>query len=108
MSELASTQGCQMAHFQIKIQVWVNFGGTCNGRCGSILLPFGKILLPFDLFGGHSVYVFCGHFGIFYGHLVHFSSFGVLHHEKSGNPAFMYVLAGRTRLRGFTSKATST
>jgi hypothetical protein len=44
--------------------------------------------------------IFCGHwyilrsfgkcilwpFGSFYGHLVHFSSFGVLYQEKSGNP----------------------
>jgi hypothetical protein len=26
-------------------------------------------------------------FGIFYGHLVYFSRFGILHQEKSGNPA---------------------
>jgi hypothetical protein len=25
-------------------------------------------------------------FGIFYGHLVYFSRFGILHQEKSGNP----------------------
>jgi hypothetical protein len=25
-------------------------------------------------------------FGIFYDHLVHFSGFGILHQEKSGNP----------------------
>jgi hypothetical protein len=26
-------------------------------------------------------------FGIFYGHLVYFSHFGLLYYEKSGNPA---------------------
>jgi hypothetical protein len=26
-------QGCQMAYFQTKIPIWVNFGGSCcNGR----------------------------------------------------------------------------
>jgi hypothetical protein len=32
-------------------------------------------------------YIF-GSFSIFYGNLVHFSRFGMLHQEKSGNPAF--------------------
>jgi hypothetical protein len=27
-------------------------------------------------------------FVIFYDHLVHFSGFGIMYHEKSGNPAF--------------------
>jgi hypothetical protein len=26
-------QGCQMVYFQTKIQIWVNFGRSCNGRC---------------------------------------------------------------------------
>jgi hypothetical protein len=40
-------QGCQMFVFKPKIQIWVNFGGSCNGRW------------------------WC----IFYGHLVHFTVF---------------------------------
>jgi hypothetical protein len=69
------------------------------------------ILWPFGIFYGHSVYfmairytlwpfgIFCGHMvcfmviwyilwllSIFYGYLVHFSRFGTLHQEKSGNP----------------------
>jgi hypothetical protein len=32
-------------------------------------------------------YILC-HFGIIYGHLVYFSSFGIIYHEKSGNPGY--------------------
>jgi hypothetical protein len=56
-----------------KIPIWVNFGGSCNGRCWYILRPFGLI----------------------YGHLVYFTvvwyifpRFGIFYLEKSGNPAF--------------------
>jgi hypothetical protein len=35
--------------FKPKIQIWENFGGTCNGR-------FWYILWPFGLFYGHLVY----------------------------------------------------
>jgi hypothetical protein len=61
-----------------KIQIWINFGGFCNGRCCSIFWPFG-------LFYGHLVYLFYGHlvyfmvilyilwlFCIFYGYFVYF------------------------------------
>jgi hypothetical protein len=27
--------------FKPKIPIWVIFGGSCNGRCWHILLPFG-------------------------------------------------------------------
>jgi hypothetical protein len=37
----AFRQGCQMAYFQTKIPIWVNFRGSYNGRCWYILLPFG-------------------------------------------------------------------
>jgi hypothetical protein len=55
-----------------KYKFWVNFEGSCKGRCWYILCPFGIptyftviwcILLPF---------------GIFYGYLVYFSPFGML------------------------------
>jgi hypothetical protein len=35
--------------FNPKILIWVNFGGSCNGRCWYILWPFGQ-------FYGHLVY----------------------------------------------------
>jgi hypothetical protein len=58
--------------FKPKIPIWLNFGRSCNGRCWSILWPFGiGILRPF---------------GIFYGYLVYFPRFGMLYQEKSGNP----------------------
>jgi hypothetical protein len=44
-------QGCQMFFFKPKIPSWVNFVGPCNGRCWSILWPFGlHILRPFGLY----------------------------------------------------------
>jgi hypothetical protein len=36
--------------FKPKIQIWVKFGGSCNGRCGYILWTFGpfhRLLLNF-------------------------------------------------------------
>jgi hypothetical protein len=92
--------------FKPKIPIWVNFGAFRNGRCWYILWPFGLccghlvyfvviwyILWPFGLFYGHLVYIvlpfsiFCGHLpSISYGHLLHFSPFGMLYQKKSGNP----------------------
>jgi hypothetical protein len=46
--------------FKPKIQIWVNFGGSCNGKCWYMyFMAIWSIL-------GHLVYIFCGHFGIFY------------------------------------------
>jgi hypothetical protein len=76
--------------FKPKIPIWVNFGGSSNGRSyfmavWSILRPFGiGILWPFGLFYGHLVYL--RPLGIFCGHLVNVSRFGMLYQEKSGNP----------------------
>jgi hypothetical protein len=48
-----------------KIPIWVNFGGSCNGRCGSIVRPFSlhmyctavwSIVRLFGLFCCHLVY----------------------------------------------------
>jgi hypothetical protein len=47
-------------------------------------MPIWSVLRPFS--------ISCGHFGLFYGHLVHLSRFGMLYQEKSGNPVhIMYV-----------------
>jgi hypothetical protein len=32
---------CTFLKFQTKIQIWVYFGGSCNGRCWFIFVPFG-------------------------------------------------------------------
>jgi hypothetical protein len=46
-----------MAYFQTKkIPIWVNFGGSCNGRCWYILMAIWSILGPFGIFCGHLVY----------------------------------------------------
>jgi hypothetical protein len=46
-----------MCIFKPKITIWVNFGGSCNGRCWNILGPFGMFYVrPFSLFCGHLVY----------------------------------------------------
>jgi hypothetical protein len=54
--------------FEPKIPIWVNFGGSCDGRCWYILWPFG-------LFDGHLA-IFYGLFGMFYGNLVYFHRLG--------------------------------
>jgi hypothetical protein len=39
-----------------KIAIWVNFGGSCNGRIWYILyIDILSILRPFDTFYGHLV-----------------------------------------------------
>jgi hypothetical protein len=49
-------------------------------------------ICPFGIFYGYLGsfvtirYIFCS-FGTFCVHLVHFSSFGLMHQEKAGNPA---------------------
>jgi hypothetical protein len=69
----------RVARWFIFKQTWINFGGSCNGRCWYILLPFGK-------FSAHLVYLFCGYFGnsviIWY----IFPRFGMLCQDTSGNP----------------------
>jgi hypothetical protein len=35
------SNSCQMVCFKPKIQIWVNFGGSCNGRCRYILWTLG-------------------------------------------------------------------
>jgi hypothetical protein len=40
--------------YKLKIPFWVNFRGSCKGRCWNMLWPFGQFL-------GHLVNVFCGH-----------------------------------------------
>jgi hypothetical protein len=57
-----------------KIPIWFNFGGSRNRKSYDHLVYFtaiGNILRPF---------------GLFCGHLVYFPRFGMLYHEKSGNP----------------------
>jgi hypothetical protein len=74
---------CRVARwfiFKPKVPIWVNFGVY-------ILYPFGQFL-------GHLVYFMAlwfisWHFGLFYGFLAYFPSFGILYHEKTGNPGSM-------------------
>jgi hypothetical protein len=74
--ELVSNQVlCRVARWYFlkpKIPIWVNFGGSCNGRCWYILRQFG---------------LFCGHLVRFMVIWYVFSRFGMLYREKSGNPA---------------------
>jgi hypothetical protein len=76
-------QGCQMVYFQTNNANVPHFVGSFNGRW-YILWPFGLHILR--LF-----WYFCGNFGAFYG-LVYFSRFGMLHHEKSGNPVCVEIV----------------
>jgi hypothetical protein len=73
--------------FKPKIPIWVNFGGSCNGRCWYILWPFG-------LSYGHLVYLFNGY-------LVYFPRFAMLSQEKSGNREYSYEHTGVNLARNF-------
>jgi hypothetical protein len=63
--------------------IWVNFGGSYNGRFKHIRWPFGKFWRVLQWKILHILWPF----GIFFGYFVYFSRFGMLYHEKSGNPA---------------------
>jgi hypothetical protein len=39
-----------MVHCKPKIEIWVNFGGSCNGRCWHIICAF-------EIFDSHLVYI---------------------------------------------------
>jgi hypothetical protein len=69
-----STRVARWHIFKPKIQIWVNFGGSGDGRCWHILLPFGlPMCWPFGILCGHLVYsvaiwytlwpfgILCGH-----------------------------------------------
>jgi hypothetical protein len=59
------------------ICIQAHFGGPKIWKCWYILCPFW-------IFYRHLVILWP--FGTFCVHLVHFSGFGIMHHEKSGNP----------------------
>jgi hypothetical protein len=65
-----------------KNQIWVNFGGSCNGRRWYILrthIYISYILWTFSIVRGNLAYISC---------------FGTLYQEKSGNLArTMFILA---------------
>jgi hypothetical protein len=42
--------------FKPKIQIWVNFGGSCDERCWSFLWPFGQFDVHLAIFCGFLVY----------------------------------------------------
>jgi hypothetical protein len=63
--------------FKPKIQIWVNFGGYCNGRFWYILWPFGQ-------FSGHLIY-FMAIWYIF-PHLAYFSLFWFVAQRKIWQP----------------------
>jgi hypothetical protein len=70
--------------FKPKILIWVNFGGSCNGRCWYILWPFGIFYALLSIICGRSVY--------FYGYLVNFSRFGTyVVQRKIWQPCFWYL-----------------
>jgi hypothetical protein len=59
-------QGRQI--FRPKIAIWINFWGSCNGKCWYILWPFG-------LFYGPLIYFMTTWYTLFRGNLVYFSPF---------------------------------
>jgi hypothetical protein len=65
--------------FKPKILIWVNFGGSCIGRCWYNLWTVGLLVV---------VCYILWTFGIVRGHLVYFPHFGMLYVKKSGDPEF--------------------
>jgi hypothetical protein len=63
--------------FKPKSQIWVNFGGSCNGRCWFILWAFG-------LFNGNLVYLM--DIRHFLGSLAYFSPFWYAVRRKIWQP----------------------
>jgi hypothetical protein len=61
-------KGCQI--FKAKIPFWVNFGGSCNGKCWYILWPVGLFYGHMDYF--RAIWFILLPFGLFYCHLVYF------------------------------------
>jgi hypothetical protein len=49
--------------FKPKIPIWVNFGGSWNGKSWYIYMTIWRILLPLEIFNVHLVYL--SSFGIF-------------------------------------------
>jgi hypothetical protein len=64
--------------FKPKIQIWVNSGRFCNGKCLFILLPLGHFSRRFVYL--MAIWYILWSFGIF-------SRFGMLYEETSGNTA---------------------
>jgi hypothetical protein len=67
-----------------KIQIWVNFGGSCNGRCWYISCPFGIFYVRLLYFV--AIWYILWPFGIFYGHSVHFLPFWYIVWRKIWQP----------------------
>jgi hypothetical protein len=74
-----ATQGCQMAFFRTKINLLGKFLRDLQRKMLVYFIAIWSILRPFGIYCGHLV-----HFKV---SLVYFSRFGMLHQEKSGNPA---------------------
>jgi hypothetical protein len=53
----------------VYIPIWVNFGGSCNGKCWCILLPFCQFYGPLVYF--KPIWYFSPRLGIFYPVLVY-------------------------------------
>jgi hypothetical protein len=76
-TKIAQARVARWFIFRPSIVIWVNFGGSCNGRCG--------------VFYGHFVYFAAIWYifrpcGIFHGNLVYFSPFGYIVPRKIWQP----------------------
>jgi hypothetical protein len=72
--------GCQLVYFQTK--------NPNAGKFLKILIHFMAIWNILQIFG-----IFYDPFGTFCVHLIHFSGFGAMHLEKSGNPGYKKELS---------------
>jgi hypothetical protein len=77
-TETVAIQGCQMIYFQNKNHNLCKFWRALDWKMLILFMAIWNILRTFGIFYDHLV-----HIGV---HFVHFSGFGMMHQEKSGNP----------------------
>jgi hypothetical protein len=87
LSEYFQTRVARWRTFKPKIAIWVNFGGSCNGRYWSYWSAIWSILWPIGIFCGYLVHFY--NLWLF----VTFFLFGMLYQEKSGKPSFRTLLS---------------
>jgi hypothetical protein len=79
---MAANQGCQMVCFQSKNTNLGKFWRVLQGKILVYFMIIWSILRPLEIFYGHLVYFLVNWYIS--------PCFGILHQEKSGNPAANY------------------
>jgi hypothetical protein len=80
-----ASQGCQMASFQTKNPTLGKFWRAFDAKMLIYFRAIWNILRIFGIFYDHLI-------PTFFVLLVHFSGFGIMYLDKSGNPVASYVI----------------